>query len=137
MKTIIYKFCDGTAKEVEVSDELGAVIAEIERETENNDKREMRRHISLEWAAEREDTEIPDNRVEVEDESIKRREISKLRTAMKTLTPNQKELIRKVFFKGKTLTAVAVENGVSYQAIQGRLYKIYRKLRKNLCNGVS
>jgi DNA-directed RNA polymerase specialized sigma24 family protein len=51
---------------------------------------------------------------------------------METLAPDQRDLIRRVFFEGKTLTTVAGECGVSYQAVQNRLNKIFRQLRKDL-----
>jgi len=131
LKTIIYTFADGAISETEVSDALYAIIAEIERETENNDRRETRRHVSLEQAAERYDTEIADRRVELEADFMKRVDIAKLRTAIKTLAPSQKELVRKRFFERESITAIAKEYGVNRQSVQKRLKRIYRKLRKN------
>jgi RNA polymerase sigma factor (sigma-70 family) len=127
METVIYKFCDGTASAVEVSDELGAAIARIERGTRNGDRRETRRHVPLGQAA-----GLADQRVDIEASVIQRGEIEELRAAMETLAPDQRDLIRRVFFEGKTLTAVADECGVSYQAVQNRLNKIFRQLRKDL-----
>ena len=129
MKTITYEFVDETVNAVEVNDELGAVIAEMDKDDKNNDRRETRRHISVQWA-QKKGIEIPDRRVDVEADAIKRKEISRLHTAMKMLTPEQRKLVRKVFFKGETLISVAVEYSISYQAIQDRLRKVYRKLRK-------
>ena len=130
MKTVIYGFVDGTVNEVEVSDELYAVIAKIERKTKNNDRRETRRHVSLDLLVGRSDTEIADKSVNIETAFIKRGNIKKLRAAMKTLTPEQKKLVQKVFFERKTLKVIAEECGASYQALQNRLRKIYKKLRK-------
>lgn len=138
METVIYKFCDGTASAVEVSDELGAAIARIERGTRNGDRRETRRHVSFEQAAKREDTEIADLRVDIEANVIKREEIMELHTSIKTLTPDQRQLVRKVFFEDNALMTIAAECGVSYQAVQNRLDRIFRKLRKDLAErGVS
>jgi len=70
-KVIRYEFCDGTVSEVEVSDALFAVHKRIDKRIENDDRRETRRHNSLEQLAERRDTEIIDGRVDVETDYIK------------------------------------------------------------------
>ena len=137
MKTVTYEFCDGTVGEVKVSDELVAEIAEIDRETKNKDRCETRRHTSLDQAAEREDTEVADERVDVEADIIKGIELSELHAAIKTLAPEQQELIRLVFFEEKTLIAVANEYGISYQAVQNRLHKIYVNLRRKIGEGIA
>ena len=137
MKTISYKFCDGTINVVEVSDELAVEIAKMERETKNNDRCETRRHTSLDQASEREDTEIADESVNIEEDIIQNIELSKLHTAIKTLTPEQQELIRKVFFEEKTTIVIAKEYGISRQAVQNRLRKIYANLRKKIEEKIS
>ena len=137
MKTVTYEFCDGTVGEVEVSGELAAEIAKIERETKNKDRCETRRHTSLDQAAEREDTEVADERVDIEADVIRGIEVSELYAAIKTLTPEQQELIRLVFFEGETLITIAKEYGISYQAVQNRLHKIYVNLRKKIGEGIA
>jgi len=132
MKTVIYEFVDGTKNEVEVSDELAAVIAELDNDIKNNDQNETRRHISLERLAERKDTEVRDENINFEAGLIKDVEIETLRNAMETLMPKQRELLQKIFFEKQSLTAVAEEYGVSPQAIENRLNKIYEKLRYKL-----
>ena len=130
MKTIKYKFVDGTVSEVEVSDEWGGILEKLDKEWELNERRETRRHISIELAELRRDTEIPDKRVDVVAEALANMDLEKLRAAMETLLPRQRDLIREVFFEEKTLTEIADEYGVSYQALQDRLCKILERLRK-------
>ena len=45
---ITYKFVTGEVAEVEVSEEIGAVIVDLDRQEYNNDHKETRRHYSLE-----------------------------------------------------------------------------------------
>lgn len=56
----------------------------------------------------------------------------KLKAAIETLQPQQKDLIHKVFFEGRTCTSIAEEDGVSKAAISNRLKKIYTALGKKL-----
>lgn len=58
--------------------------------------------------------------------------IDKLRAAIETLQPQQKELIKKVFFEKRTNVSIAAEEGVSETAIRNRLKKIYENLRKKI-----
>lgn len=58
--------------------------------------------------------------------------LDKLRDAVEALQPQQKDLVYKVFFEGRTCTSIAAEDGVSKAAISNRLKKIYAVLRKKL-----
>ena len=52
--------------------------------------------------------------------------------AVKTLLPDQQELIDKVFYRNIKLVDIAAQEGVSEAAIRNRLKKIYKKLKKIL-----
>ena len=130
MKTITYTFADGAQSAVEVSDELGAVIAGLEKETENRDRAETRRHTSLDYLSDRKDTEIADEGVDLETDCIRREDIATLNAGLETLTPSQRELVRKRFYEDMTVTAIAKEYGVCRQSIHGRVDKIFKKLRQ-------
>jgi len=51
---------------------------------------------------------------------------------MERLLPEQRELLIKVYYQNIKLNDLAKEYGVSFQAIQNRLKKIYEKLKKFL-----
>lgn len=127
---IKYDFADGTSNEVEVTEEMGSVMVELDRLQYNNNQTETRRHRSLE--------RLKDIGIDYSDgtdigEFIEKYDdISTLHKAMETLLPQQKELLYKVFFEGRTLVSIAAEEGVTKQAINDRLTKIYRKLKKSL-----
>lgn len=58
--------------------------------------------------------------------------LAKLRSAIETLLPQQKALIKKVFDEGRTYVDIAAEEGVTEAAIRNRLKKIFHKLRKKI-----
>lgn len=51
-KNYTYKFADGTESEVEISPELAAVLNELDRKEKSSDRRETRRHVSMDGLAE-------------------------------------------------------------------------------------
>ena len=59
-------------------------------------------------------------------------EVIELQTAIKTLQPQQKELIQKKFYEKRTNVDIAAEEGVTETAIRKRLMKIYDNLAKKL-----
>ncbi|ADK13416.1 sigma-70 family RNA polymerase sigma factor [Clostridium ljungdahlii] len=66
------------------------------------------------------------------EETEHKEKIGRLRAAIGTLKPQQKELIKKVFFEKRTNVSIADEEGVTEAAIRNRLKKIYEKLRKKI-----
>ena len=127
---ITYEFVTGEISEVEVDESLGGMLLDLNRQQENNDQRETRRHVSLdgmdyegELFASTEDTE----------RAVERREdMARLFSAMEALSPSQRELVKKVYFEEQKITDIAREEGVSEAAIRNRLKKIYSRLKKFL-----
>lgn len=132
MQTIKYKFADGTTSTVYVSDELHAVHLEIVQQEKRNHWRETRRHTSLYYFT---DTGIDfeDKRSDSPFESYIRKEnIASIRKAISMLTPKKQELVYKVFFLGKSFSAIARETGVSKSAVSRQMQTVYKHLRKYL-----
>lgn len=132
MQTIKYKFADGTTSTVEVTDELHAVHLEIVQQEKRNHWRETRRHTSLYYFT---DTGIDfeDTRTDSPFESYIRKEnIANIRKAISMLTPKRQELVYKVFFLGKSFSAIAKETGVSKSAVSRQMQTVYKHLRKYL-----
>lgn len=127
---IKYKFANGEISEIEVDEELGALLLDLDRQEYNNDHKETRRHVSLNgmtyeggvFASYEDIAEIVE----------KAEEHEALRRAMASLSPGQRELLQQVYFEGRTITAIARAEGVSHVAILDRLKRIYKRLRKNL-----
>lgn len=58
-----------------------------------------------------------------------------LHEAMKTLLPEQIELIQRIYFDGECAKDVAEDLGITKQALNNRLNKIYDQIRKKFCLG--
>ena len=127
---ITYEFVTGEVSEVEVDERLGGMLLDLNRQQENNDQKETRRHFSLngmdyegELFASAEDTER---------EAVRRSEMARLYSAMEALSPSQRELVKKVYFEERKITDIAREEGVSKQSVHERVQRALKKLERNL-----
>jgi RNA polymerase sigma-70 factor (ECF subfamily) len=126
---ITYEFVTGEVSGVEVDERLGGMLLDLDRQQENNDRKETRRHFSLngmdyegELFASAEDTE----------RAVEHREdVARLYSAMEALSPSQRELVKKVYFEERKITDIAREEGVSHVAVRDRLERIYKKIKNN------
>ena len=126
---ITYEFVTGEISGVEVDERLGGMLLDLDRQQENNDQKETRRHFSLdgmdyegELFASAEDTER---------EAVRREDMARLYSAMEALSPSQRELVEKVYFEERKITDIAREEGVSHVAVRDRLERIYKKIKNN------
>ena len=125
---IKYVFCNEEV-EIEVSEEWGDIILDMDREERNNNQAESRRHCSLD-ALDRDDNSIPSAQ-DLEADYLEKEELEQLRDAIKQLSPRQQRLIRQVYFERKKYTDIAAEEGVHRSAIQYATERAIKKMRKN------
>lgn len=128
---ISYEFLTGEILEIEVPENIGRISIEIDREIFNCNRRETRRHNSINYM---EDTglQFTDNTENIE-EKIETQETNfEIEKAIASLLPEQKDLINKVFYKNMKISHIAKDLGVTEAAIRNRLKKIYKKLKKVL-----
>jgi RNA polymerase sigma factor (sigma-70 family) len=127
---IKYEFVTGEVLAIEVEDELGEVILELDRQERNNDRRESRRHMSLDGM----DFEGETFRAEADTprEAMGRVDTERLMEALDMLSLSQRELLLKVYFKGMRIVDIAREQGVGESAIRDRIRRIHKKLKKYL-----
>ena len=132
MKTIQYKFNDGSTKEISVTDELYALHLELLQEEKRNHWKETRRHISLDYLMEQ-GADIADHRDgDPLSALIEKTDDEKLKNALSYLSDKQRSLIEKVFYNDLSLREIARQTGVSHQALSQQLATIYKKLKKLL-----
>ena len=132
MKTIQYKFNDGTIREISVTDELYALHLELLQEEKRNHWKETRRHISLEY--------LMEQGVDIADHDsgdplsalIEKTDDERIKTALSYLSDKQRSLIEKVFYNDLSLREIARQTGLSHQALSQQLATIYKKLKKFL-----
>lgn len=132
MKTIQYKFNDGSTKEISVTDELYALHLELLQEEKRNHWRETRRHISLEYLMEQ-GVDIADHdNGDPLSALIEKTDDERIKNALSYLTDKQRSLIEKVFYNDLSLREIARQTGISHQALSQQLATIYKKLKKFL-----
>lgn len=98
MKSVVYRFADGTKNEIPVTDELYEIITGLEKEYGRIERKETRRHIPLSYLTEKgigpsveDDYAYGDRFFGIKDESVYE--------AIQRLDENRKELLYKVFFR--------------------------------------
>ena len=132
MKTIQYKFNDGTTKEISVTDELYALHLELLQEEKRNHWKETRRHISLDYLMEQGADIADHDSGDPLSALIEKTDDERIKTALSYLSDKQRSLIEKVFYNDLSLREIARQMGVSHQALSQQLATIYKKLKKFL-----
>ena len=128
---ITYKFVTGEVTEVEVSEEIGAVIIDLDRQEYNNDHKETRRHYSLDGKVyEGMDYAVEDSDLEALFAGPTDEE--RLHVAIRQLSPDQQEMVRAIFFENVSVNDYAARTGVTQSAISHRLQTVKKKLKKLL-----
>lgn len=131
MPTISYRFSDGHYEEIEVTEEFAAQYAEMEHREYLVNRKETRRHQSLDKSMEH-GFDVADPKVNVFEQVERRLWTEKLHKAIAALSPEQQELLRKVYFEYIPQTEIAEKEGVTKKAINNRLARILQRLKKIL-----
>ena len=132
MKTIQYKFNDGTTKEISVTDELYALHLELLQEEKRNHWKETRRHISLDYLMEQGADIADHDSGDPLSALIEKTNDERIKTALSYLSDKHRALIEKVFYNDLSLREIARQTGISHQALSQQLATIYKKLKKFL-----
>lgn len=127
---IKYTFANGETTEVEVSEEWGNLVVNLDRQEYNTNHKETRRHCSLE-AFNLDDNFLP-SKDDVEMDFICREENAKLYDAISQLNPRQQKLIKAIYFENRKVTDLANEEGVHWTAITHAVERALKKLKKTL-----
>jgi len=125
---INYKDADGKIIELEVSDEVGTFYLSSVEEEKRNERRETRRHTSLESFT-YEDKRFFDDGTDLLADLIASETVSR---AMSHLTERQQYLIRKTCLEGWKYTELAALEGVDESAIRHAVNRAKNKLKKML-----
>lgn len=127
---IRYKFLDNTTSEVEVDDELGKHIAELDEADCNLNRKETRRHDYISELEEKGRYITDDN--DPLNDVLKEERIKELMAAIEKLLPEQKERLIRVYWNNELQKDIAAEEGVSEMTISRRMKKNYVFLKKYL-----
>ena len=124
---IRYVFCNEEV-EIEVSEEWGAIILDMDREERNNNQTESRRHCSLD-ALDQDGNNIPSAQ-DLEADYLKREECEGLHAAIKQLSPRQQGLIRQVYFERRKYSDIATQEGKDESSIRHATERAAKKIKK-------
>ena len=125
---IKYAFNNGDVTEVEVSEEVGAVIIEAER-TESNADRNYRRHFLSMDAFTYEGVEIADHRTP-EAAFIRQLDNQRIKNALAKLTPTQRRRLL-MLIDGMTYEEIARCEGTVKSSIHESIEAAKKAFRKN------
>lgn len=133
---INYEFLTGERLEIEVDENIGEVIIEMEKMQSRRNRAETRRHNSLEFMQENRDGYRPmqfaDNRADVEQIIVHSDEKERLHRAIQKLDRKDSIIVKKYYFEDKTMVEIGKELGISAMAVSKRLKKIPDKIKKLL-----
>ena len=113
---------------IEVDDEWGSVLLELDKIEYNNNQTEARRHASLD-AFNRDGTLFPSKGDSPTESGVKEQD-TVLNMAIEKLKPKQRNLIRAVYFDGVSVSDFAKREYVSQPAISQRLATALKSLKK-------
>ena len=127
---IQYKFATETIS-IDVPDDWGEILIDLDRQEYNNDHKETRRHYSLEGKVyEGMDYAVEDPGLEALFAGPTDEE--RLRAAIQKLAPDQQAMIRAIYFEGVSVNDYAARMSVTQSAISHRLQTVRKKLKKLL-----
>ena len=126
-----YHFSNGETISVEIPDDWGEILIDMDRQEYNNNHKETRRHYSLEGKVyEGMDYAAEDSGLEALFAGPTDEE--RLRAAIQKLDPDQQAMIRAIYFEGVSVNDYAARMGVTQSAISHRLQTVKKKLKKLL-----
>lgn len=144
MKTILYTFADGHKEELEVMDEVAEVFYELEKYEQKVNRKETRRHVSLDMLEEagfefadlesdietvwekREEEELEDELALMECERLERKQ----KWLESRLTARQAQAYFKFKYFGMKKVEIAKEMGVTEGAVRKLILKAEENLEK-------
>ena len=127
---IQYKFATETIS-IDVPDDWGEILIDLDRQEYNNNHKETRRHYSLEGKVyEGMDYAVEDSGLEALFAGPTDEE--RLRAAIQKLDPDQQTMIRAIYFDGVSVNDYAARMGVTQSAVSHRLQTVKKKMKKLL-----
>lgn len=131
MAFILYRFADGHNEKIEVSEEFAAQYAEMEHRDALTERKETRRHQSLDESVEH-GFDVADPKANVLEE-IEWRELSEeIHRALEVLTDKQRTVFELHVSEGLTFRAIGERLGLGTYTVRDYFYNAIKKLKKRL-----
>ena len=129
MSAIRYRLSDGHTEEIEVSEALAAEYAAMERREKQIERKETRRHQSLDKSLES-GFDVVDTRVDIQSEA--ERNAIRIHNAIQSLTEKQRLVFLRHAEDELTFREIGEELGVGTQAVWEHYTAAIKKLKKFL-----
>ena len=126
-----YHFSNGETISVEIPDDWGEILIDMDRQEYNNNHKETRRHYSLERKV-YEGMDYAAEASALQALFAGPTDEERLRAAIQKLDPDQQAMIRAIYFEGVSVNDYAARMGVTQSAISHRLQTVRKKLKKLL-----
>lgn len=127
---IKYQFATETV-EIEVSDDWGNLVIDLDRQEYNNDHKETRRHCSYDALGFDGDAMYSEDA-----DLLALTENDDLHRAIAQLPQNQQDVIHAHFFEGLSFTEIAHRMGITPQAVRQTVERAKKQIRKNISDPV-
>lgn len=133
--TTVYIKQNGTKVTVEVTEEIAEYLKHTRRQIWCNEAKEEYHTTSLD-SMEANGSVFACSALGAEEQLIAREvaveQRTRLKLAMRTLSQEQLKLVKMRYVDRMKLAEIAIVFGITYQAVQNRIKKILRKIRKNM-----
>ncbi len=126
-----YEFNNGDIEEIEVAGEWYDALIALDAEEGRNNRRETRRHTSLD-GLDLEGEWFVDPAADACEEALCGIDAEELHRALAALSPRQQELVMKVYFEGRSYADIAREEGQDRSAVRKRVERIHAQIKKYL-----
>lgn len=131
MAVILYRFADGHSEEIEVSEEFAVQYADMEHKDALTERKETRRHQSLDKSLEH-GFDVPDSQANIFEE-IERRELSEeIRKALHKLTDRQRRVVLLRISDRMSFREIGEKLGLGTYTVRDYFYNAVKKLQKFL-----
>lgn len=131
MSAIRYRLSDGHTEEIEVSEALAAEYAAMERREKQIERKETRRHQSLDKSLES-GFDVVDTRVDIQSEAERNEDAIRIHNAIQSLTEKQRLVFLRHAEDELTFREIGEELGVGTQAVWEHYTAAIKKLKKIL-----
>ena len=127
---IKYKFINGEETSIEVYGDFEEIILDLDRDLKNNNRKETRRHESLNLLDS--DNQSIATNTDVYSQTLKNLDKDKLYAAIAKLKPQEQELLRNLYLSDKPMTQRQYANisNIKEKSVQEKSRRIRKKLKE-------
>lgn len=125
---IRYRFVTGD-EYVEVPDEWASTLAELDKQGQNNQRKETRRHVQIaSGLSESTGAWFFDKMAEMAYENVEDHIV--IQKLLESLTPQQRTLLIALALEGASLTDIAKRQGISKPSVHTKIERLRKRIMK-------